>query len=226
MFGIIASVLSWQQWCYQQPKEVQYHCHPVKGFFHELTLDYFSLEDVLPTVIICDWCIGWGLKVDKSICLEVHFCRMLFFSKLFFFRVDGCIKIKSWQFLWWRILWQCNNGRAANRSVCRILKIQICFSEYFLQFIPDVSIVHFRFLSLAFQRCVYTIHFIPFIFGSNISLVGSLSHTCISTFKFLEDEFGFIVLFIKTVLFLPPVLYCIFQKGNTCCPPCMFFLIH
>lgn len=117
MFGIIASVLSWQQWCYQQPKEVQYHCHPVKGFFHELTLDSFSLEDVLPTVIICDWCIGWGLKVDKSICLEVHFCRMLSFSKLFFFPVDGCIKIKPWQFLRWRILWQCNSGRAANRSV-------------------------------------------------------------------------------------------------------------
>lgn len=85
MFGIVASVLSWQQWCYQQPKEVQYHCHPVKAFFHKLTLDYFSLEDVLPTIIICDWCIGWGWKVDKSICLEIRFCRMLSFSKLLVF---------------------------------------------------------------------------------------------------------------------------------------------
>lgn len=97
MFGIIASVLSWQQRCYQQPKEVQYHCHPVKAFFHELTLKYFSLEDVLPTLIICDWCIGWGWKADKSICLEICFCRMLSFSKLsiFFPPVDGCIKIES-----------------------------------------------------------------------------------------------------------------------------------
>lgn len=82
VFGIIASVLSWQQRCYQQPKEVQSHCHPVKAFFHELTLEYFSLEDVLPILIICDWCIGWGWKVDKSISPEIHFCRILTFSKL------------------------------------------------------------------------------------------------------------------------------------------------
>lgn len=119
-------------------------------------------------------------------------------------------------------LWQWNNSvRAADPSaLSRILKIQLCFSEYFLQFLPDSNIVHFRFLYPAFQRCVHTIHFIPYILWSNTSkaLVRVLSHICVSTFKYLEDEFGFILLFIKAVHSLPPVLYLYFPKGDYTLP--------
>lgn len=106
-----------------------------------------------------------------------------------------------------------------------ILKIQMCLSEYYLQFLPDVNIVHFRFWSLTFQRWWHRMHFIPHIFLSCISqvLVTDLSHTCVSAFKCLDKKLRFIVLFTKIVLSLLPVLYLHLPKWEYILPTLFVF---